>query len=194
MSFPQPVAPRSRWWPALIGSACLLVLLMAAIGVVAAEKTGRRGGGPGAGPSQSALIDPCLVGTWRTVNEHQELDVADYGTVGVDGHDVVVRVDPDGSVTQDYGSAAPYTTTTGGHRLQITVAGTVRGTIRTSDDMITFQGMSADGTVSATVDGTAVTTVPLQAGSAPVHYGCSGNTVTEMGAHNYSVTLTRVSA
>lgn len=194
MTAPRPAAARSPWWPALIGSGCLLLVLMAAIGVVAAHKTGHHGTGPGAGSSPSALIDPCLVGTWQSVNEHQELDVADYGSVGVDGHGVVVHVDPDGSVRQEYGSAAPYTTTTGGHRLQITVAGTVRGTIRTSDDMITFQGMSADGTVTATVDGTAVTTVPLQAGSAPVHYGCSGNTVTEMGAHNYSVTLTRVSA
>ena len=194
MSYPQPVAPRSRWWPALIGSACLLVLLMAAIGMVAAEKTGRHSGGPSAGPSQSALIDPCLVGTWQTVNEHQELQVAGYGAVGVDGRGVVVHVDPDGSVRQEYGAASPYSTTTGGHRLQIAVTGTVRGTIRTSGNVITFHGMSADGTVTATVDGTAVTTVSLQAGSDPVNYSCSGNTVTETGPQNYSVTLTRISA
>jgi hypothetical protein len=186
--------PRSRWWPALIGSGCLLVLLMAAIGVVAAKKTGHHDTGPGAGASPSALIDPCLVGSWRTVNEHQELKVAGYGSVGVDGRGVVVRIDPDGSVRQEYGSASPYATTTGGHRLQITVAGTVRGTIRTSGNVITFQGMSADGTVTATVDGTAVTTVSLQAGSDPVNYSCSGNTVTETGPQNYSVTLTRISA
>jgi hypothetical protein len=192
MTGPGPVAERSPWWPALIGSGCLLVLLMAAIGVVAAEKTGDHGTGPTAGSSPSALIDPCLVGTWRTVNEHQELQVAGYGPVGVDGRGVVVHVDPDGSVSQEYGSASPYSTTTGGHRLQITVAGTVRGTIRTSDHVITFHGMSADGTVTATVDGTEVTTVPLQAGSDPVDYTCSGNTVTEAGPQNYSVTLTRV--
>jgi len=194
MSYPQPVAPRSRWWPALIGSACLLVLLMAAIGVVAAEKTGRHGGGPGTGPSQSALIDPCLVGTWQTVNEHQELQVAGYGSVGVDGRGVVVHVDPDGSVRQEYGAASPYSTTTGGHRLQIAVTGTVRGTIRTSGNVITFHGMSTDGTVTATVDGTEVTSVPLQAGTDPVNYTCTGNTVTETGPQHYSATLTRVPA
>jgi hypothetical protein len=194
MTSPQPVAPRSRWWPALIGSGCLLVLLMAAIGVVAAEKTGRQRTGPVAGTSPSASIDSCLVGTWQTVDEHQELPVAGYGSVGVDGHGVVVQVDPDGSVRQEYASASPYTTTTGGHRLEIAVTGTVRGTIRTSDNVITFHGMSADGTVTATVDGTAVTTVPLQAGSDPVNYSCAGNTVTETGPQHYSVTLTRIPA
>jgi hypothetical protein len=126
---------------------------MAAIGVVAAEKTGRHSPGPGAGASPSALIDPCLVGTWRTLDDHQEFPVAGYGPVGVDGQGVVVQVDPDGSVRQEYGSASPYLTTTGGHRLQITVAGTVRGSIRTSGQVITFHGMSADGTVTATVHG-----------------------------------------
>jgi hypothetical protein len=192
MIYPRPVAPRSRWWPALIGSGCLLVLLMAAIGVVAAEKTGRHLAGPGAGASPSTLIDPCLVGTWQALREHQELRVEGYGSVGVDGKGVVVHVGPDGSVRQEYGSASPYTTTANGHRLQITIAGTVRGTIRTSGRRITFHGMSADGTVTATVDGTAVATLPLQTGGDPVDYDCAGSTLTETGTQDYSVTLTRI--
>jgi hypothetical protein len=48
--------------------------------------------------------------------------------------------------------------------------------------------------VTATVDGTEVTSVPLQAGTDPVNYTCTGNTVTETGPQHYSVTLTRIPA
>jgi hypothetical protein len=92
----------------------------------------------------------------------------------------------------DYASASPYTGTANGHRLEIAITGTVRGTIRTSDGTITFKDMSASGTVTATVDGSAATTIPLTADSDPVSYTCSGDTATEHSVQ-YTVNLTRVS-
>jgi hypothetical protein len=183
---------RSRWWPALIASSCLLVVLVVAIVVIAMVKTGRRTAGPLAGPSASTLIDPCLVGSWRTSNEQQQLDVNGVGPVNVTGSGVVLHIGPDGSDLVDYASAAPYLGTANGHRLQITIAGAIRGTISTSEGTITFKGMSATGTVTATVDGTVVTTIGLTPDTDPVSYTCSGDTATEHGAQ-YTVELTRTS-
>jgi hypothetical protein len=198
MTFPPPPAPpprvRSRWWPPLIASSCLLVLLVAAIMVVAADKAGRHRG-PAAtrsSPSPSTLIDPCLVGTWRTSADSQRLDVAGVGPVEVTGSGVVVHIGPDGSDRQEYASATPYSGTANGHRLEITVRGTVRGTIRTANGTITFQDMSADGTATAAVDGAAVTSLPLTPGTDPVSYTCTGDTATERGPQ-YTVTLERTS-
>lgn len=188
----QPVSARSRWWPALIASSCLLVLLVVAIVVVAARKGGpaRRAGAPGA--SSSALIDPCLIGTWRTTVDRQQLDVTGVGTVEVTGSGTVVHIGADGSDLQEYASATSYAGTANGHRLEITVGGTVRGTIRTDHGTITFSGMSADGTVTAAVDGTVVTSVPLTPGTDPVSYTCAGDQATERGPQ-YQVTLVRTS-
>jgi hypothetical protein len=187
-----PRSQRSRWWPALIASSCLLVLLVAAIAVVAAQKAGRHRLPAAAGSSPSAVIDPCLVGTWRTSADSQRLDVTGVGPVDVAGSGALVHIGPDGSDKQEYASATPYTGTVNGHRLQITVTGTVRGTIRTAHGTITFQDMSADGTVTAAVDGTAVISEPLTPGTDPVSYTCSGDTATERGPQ-YTVTLERTS-
>ncbi len=188
----QPVPARSRWWPALIASSCLLVVLVVAIVVVAAHKGGpARRAGAGS-PPPSALIDPCLVGTWRTTADRQQLDVTGVGTVEVSGSGTVVHIGADGSDLQEYASATPYVGTPNGHRLEITVSGTVRGTIRTDHGTMTFQGMSADGTVSAAVDGMVVTSVPLTPGTDPVSYTCTGDQATEWGSQ-YQVTLVRTS-
>jgi hypothetical protein len=185
-----PGQVRSRWWLPLIASSCLLVLLVVAIVVVAADR-GRRDRHPGAaGTSPSAVIDPCLVGTWRTTEDRQHLDVPGVGTVEVVGSGVEVHIGPDGSDRQEYGSAAPYSSTVNGKLLEITVTGTVRGTIRTGGGIISFQDMSASGTVTATVDGTVVTSAPLTPGTDPVSYTCAADRLTERGPQ-YTVTLAR---
>ena len=190
MTTPPPVPPRSRWWLPLAASSCLLVLLVVAIVVVAADKAGRRRSPGAAGPSASAVIDPCLVGTWESTSDKQTIPVAGYGPVTVTGQGAVVRIGVDGSDLQDYGASTPYRAEPGGQQLEITVTGTVRGTIRTSGETITFEGMSASGTVTAKVDGRVVTTVPLSPGTDPVTYSCSGDTLTEHG-QQFDVTLRR---
>ena len=190
---PPPVPPRSRWWLPLAASSCLLVLLVVAIVVVSADKAGHRRSPGAAGPSASAVIDPCLVGTWTSTSDEQTIPVAGYGPVTVTGSGAVVRINADGSDVQDYGSSSAYRAQPGGQRLEITVTGTVRGTIRTSGNKITFEGMSASGTVTAAVDGRVVTSVPLTPGTDPVTYSCVGDTLTEHG-QQFDVTLRRVTA
>ena len=185
-----PVPPRSRWWLPLAASSCLLVLLVVAIVVVAADKAGRGRSRGTAGPSASAAIDPCLVGTWESTSDQQAIPVAGYGSVTVTGQGAVVRIGQDGSDVQDYGTSTPYRAEPGGQRLEIIVRGTVRGTVRTSGDTMRFEGMTASGTLTATVDGRVVTTVPLTPGTDPVTYACSRDTLTEHG-QQFDVTLRR---
>jgi hypothetical protein len=132
------------------------------------------------------------VGTWRTSNEQQQLDVSGVGPVNVNGSGVVLHIGPDGADLVDYASASPYTGTANGHRLVITIAGTVRGTISTSDGTITFKNMSAAGIVTAAVDGNVATSIGLTPDTDPVSYTCSGDTATEHGAQ-YTVELARTS-
>lgn len=185
---PTPAPARSRWWLPLAASSCLLVLLVMAIVVVAAEKGGRHRTGT-AGPTGSAVIDPCLVGTWESTSDSQTIPVAGYGSVTVTGRGAVVRIGADGSDLQDYGPSTPYTAEPNGHQLKVSVTGTVKGTVRTSGNTMTFEGMSASGTVTATVDGKVVATVPLSPGTDPVTYACSRDSLTEHGAAQFDVTL-----
>lgn len=187
-----PVPSRSRWWLPLAASSCLLVILVVAIVVVAADKAGRGGTGT-PGPSASAAIDHCLVGTWESTSDQQTIPVAGYGPVTVTGQGTIVRIGADGSDLQDYGSSTPYTAQPSGKQLEITVTGTVKGTIRTSGNTITFEGMSANGTVKATVDGQVVTTVPLTPGTDPVSYTCTTDTLSEHGPQ-FDVVLRRRSS
>jgi hypothetical protein len=188
----EPSRARSPWWPPLIASSCLLVLLVVAVVLVAADRAGRRTRASSAGRPPGALVDSCLVGTWRTVTDQQRLTLTGLGRVTVTGHGVLVRIGPDGTDRQEYAGAAPYTGDPDGHHLEITVTGAVRGTIRTAAGTITFRDMTADGTVTATVDGVTVTSVPLAVGTDPVRYTCAGDTLTEQGSQ-YQVTLSRVS-
>ncbi len=186
-----PVPQRSRWWLPLAASSCLLVLLVLAIVVVAADKAGRRRIPGTAGPSATAAIDPCLVGTWESTSDRQTIQVTGYGPVTVTGQGAVVRIFPDGSDVQDYGSSTPYTANPNGHRLEIAVTGTVRGTIRTAGNTMSFQDMSASGTLTATVDAKVVTSVPLSPGTDPVAYTCSGDSLREQGPQQFEVAFKR---
>ena len=114
-------ANRSNWWPALIASSCLLVAAGGGDrgGRGRQDRTARRVASPVAGPSASAVIDPCLVGTWRTSDEQQQLVVSGVGAVTVSGSGVVLHIGPDGSDLVDYASASPYTGTANGHQLEI---------------------------------------------------------------------------
>src|SRR5258705_6326013 len=58
---------------ALSGVLALLVMAIAAVGV--ARGRGGTGSGTGASPTPGSLIDPCLVGTWRSVSDTQQLDI-----------------------------------------------------------------------------------------------------------------------
>jgi hypothetical protein len=179
------------------------VALVVAIVVVAVDRVDReradragRGGSTvpagGAGSTSGRSIDPCLVGTWRTILDSQQLTVDGVGPVVVSGQGVVLHIGPDGSGVQDYSAATPYEGTADDHQVRVTVTGTVRATIRTGGGTMSFQGVTADGTVTTAIDGTGLHPVPLTAGTDPVSYTCSGDGATEHTAR-YDVRLVRIS-
>src|SRR6266568_3414653 len=99
----------------------------------------------------------------------------------------------DGTVTDDYSKAGPYTGSYNGHSITMTVTGTVQSRITTANGTLTFHDIKADGTVSYKVDGTAVgSAVPLDVSNDPVQYTCLTKTATEHTDH-YDVTLTKIS-
>ena len=206
--YPPAPAPRTRsaTIPLLITGAALVVLLVAAIIVVVVIKSGKGTpvAGPAAGtaggttaagsPTPSALIDSCLIGAWKITKDTETLDIPNVGPIDVVGQGAEVRIHADGTTTQDYGPSSDYTGTANGHRLTITVKGTVQGTIRTANGTMSFSDLRADGTETAFVDGTQVgTPVPLTADSTPVQYTCGGSTATEHSS-NLTMTLTRTSS
>jgi hypothetical protein len=177
---------RSPFLIPLIALSTVLVLLILAIALVVATRPTR--GNRAAGP----LIDPCLVGTWRSTSDSQRLDVAGIGPVTVTGQGVVLHIRPDGTRWQDYAAATPYEGETGGHRLRITLTGTVRATIRTDRGTIAVHDLTSAGTVTASIDGGQLTSIPLTVAGDPVRYTCSADAATESGTR-YRVKFVRVS-
>ncbi len=191
----------------LITGGALVVLLVAAIIVVVViRKSGgtatanpggttshSTGSTPTTSPTPAALIDTCLIGSWTVTKDVETLDIPNVGPIDVTGHGAVVRIRPDGSITQDYGPASDYAGTANGHKLTIKVKGTVQGTIRTANDTISFSDLQADGTETAFVDNKQVgTPVPLTPDTTPVQYTCAGQTATQRGT-SLNMTLTKTS-
>jgi hypothetical protein len=190
---PAPPRGRSPYLVPLICLGVVAVLLMAAIVVVAVTRPDRGARSGRAGAVTVPVIDPCLVGTWHTILNSQRLTVDGVGPVDVAGQGVVVHVWPDGTDVQDYAGATPYEGAAGGHQVSIAVTGTVRATIRTGDGTIAFRDVTADGTVTATVDGVRRNGVRLTAGTDPVSYTCSGDGATEH-TSQYDAKLVRTGA
>jgi hypothetical protein len=196
---PGPTSPgppsgrRSPYLIPLIGLSCVAALLLVAIVVVAARRADRsRAESDRAAVTGGALIDPCLVGTWRTTLDSQRLTVDGVGPVTVAGQGAVVHVRPDGTDVQDYAAATPYEGQAGEHLVRVTVTGTVRAGIRTGGGTISFHDLTTDGTVATSVDGVQRSSQRLTVGSDPVGYTCSGDTATEY-TSQYNVKLVRIS-
>jgi hypothetical protein len=200
VSAPPPPQRGTSLLP-LIALSCLVVLLVIAIVVVVAVRSGGHSdagrqtgssGSPTPAASASALIDSCLVGTWRTTSDAEQLNIDGVGPVTVTGQGLLVHIQPDGTTYEDYSQATPYEGTANDHTLSISITGSVRGTIRTDAGTISFHDVTPSGTVTAKVDGTSLTSVPLAVNSDPVQYTCSGSSATEH-TSQYTVDLTKVS-
>jgi hypothetical protein len=201
----QPAAPppptRRSFTGPLIASSAILVVLIAGIIVVAIVRNsgGNQAGGggtptPGPSPTPSAAIDTCLVGTWQASSDRETIDIPDIGPITVVGSGLISHVHPDGSVTDNYAQAKPYTAQYNGHTLSIEIKGTVTSTITTANNTISFHNIQADGTETWNVDNQAVgSPIALDVDNDPVQYTCSTNTATEHTSH-YDLTLTRTSA
>ncbi len=188
-----PPKQRSPFFVPLIALSSVLALLIVAIVVVAVARSGGHDNATGGGsPTPGATIDSCLVGTWRTTSDAEQLDIDQVGPVTVTGQGAVIHIHPDGLTYQDYSQATPYVGTANDHALSIVVAGTVQVTISTNAGTMSFHDIKASGTVTAKVDGTTVTSTPLTLTDDPVQYTCSGNTATEH-TSQYNVSLARLS-
>jgi hypothetical protein len=208
--YTYPPAPQTRgrnqYVAPLIAGSGLVVLLIVAIVVVTILKSGSGTGAltdptasptapysPTVSPSPTPIIDNCLVGTWRSSQDVQTLDIPDVGPVKVSGSGLVLHISGDGTLVQDYSQSSTYDGTANGHTLSIKVRGTVNGQIRTANDTISFSGMTANGTEAGYVDGTSVgSAVPLEADSTPVQYTCGGQSASEHGT-NVDITFTKTS-
>ncbi len=197
---PPPPTRRSFTGPLIASSAVLIVLIAAIIVVAIVRNSGNNRAGPGgsqtpgASPTPSAAIDVCLVGTWQATSDRETIDIPSVGPITVVGSGVVSHIHPDGSVTDSYAQATPYTAQYNGHTLTIEISGTVTSTITTANNTMSFHNIQASGTETWKVDGTAVgSSIPLSVDSDPVQYTCSNNTATEH-TSQYDLTLTRKSA
>jgi hypothetical protein len=190
---PTPPRQRSPFFVPLIALSSVLALLIVAIVVVAIARSGGHGDATAGGsPTPSTAIDECLVGTWRTTSDAEQLDVDQVGPVTVTGQGAVVHIHPDGLTYQDYSQSTPYQGSANSHQLSIAIAGTVQLTIKTNAGTMSFHDINATGTVTAKVDGVTITSAPLTLTDDPVQYTCSGNTATEH-TSQYNVSLARVS-
>ncbi|HKT05791.1 MAG TPA: hypothetical protein VJT31_40290 [Rugosimonospora sp.] len=194
-----PAPARNPFLIPLIALCAAVVLVAAGIVVVVVVKSNNRnqaGGtttGPTLSPGASAAIDPCLVGTWTVTKATQQYSIAGVGTVqlAAQGATQTVVVRADGTANDDYGTDTKYQGALGGHTYTLDVTGTVSYSIRTANSTITFVSPTANGTITATVDGLGSTSAPLSISEDPVHYTCSGDTATEH-TDTYDATLTKV--
>jgi len=201
--YPQsaPPAHRRSLFGVLIAASAVLVILVGAIVVLAIVRSGKTGDPvaantptpvPGStGPS--AAIDSCLVGTWKATSEHQKQDFPSIGEITLTGQGEVSHVHEDGAVEDDYSQATPYTGSYGGHSITMTVTGSAHSRITTAAGTLSFHDVSATGSVTLKLDGTAVgSAYPLSMSNDPVKYTCTGKTATEQTEH-YDITLTKIS-
>lgn len=147
---PTAVSALPRWWPAV---AVLAVMLLILIGFLLVKAATRAPTGPESNrtstPASGGTIDPCLVGTWRSV-----LITGSHGFAGWQG--ILVTITPSGAMTADYSQSAPAIgkslreTWRGVTTDQITASGGVVHTIHhlTSNTSRTY--MRPDGTTIST--------------------------------------------
>jgi hypothetical protein len=199
--YSAPPAPpaRNRFILPLIASVAVLVVLIGAIVVLAIVRSGKAGPGPTGSPiasgstAPSAVIDPCLVGTWQASSERQQMDFPGVGAITMIGHGQVTHVYPDGRVDDDYGQATPYTGSYSGHTITMTVTGTVHSRIVTSNGTLSYHDAKPNGSVVFNLDGAQTgSAIPLSVITDPVQYTCLNNTA-NLHTSQYEVTMTKIS-
>jgi hypothetical protein len=186
----QPAKPpRSPLVVPLIALSITLVVAVVAIVVVVVVRS-RSGGGPA--PGAKALVDRCVVGTWRTDRYQEDVPVAGVGSVRFTGQGAQVRLAADGTGVTDYGSGTTYTATINGVGYRLAVSGTVRFGYRTDNGTVSFTGVTANGTeiLTRTDTGQQVTDA-LSGSSDPARYTCAGDQLVEF-TNQYRAELHRI--
>lgn len=156
----------------------------------ASGSTAPPGPQPPAGAGDATRVDPCLVGTWRTV-EHSESADTDQGKVTITGVDRSLEITADGTETITYGSTPAKVTTDKGEGTATYTGNVVYGITAQAGSM-TFELRSADGTLSVAAGDGKATEQQLKPGTGAVTYTCSGDRFVQQ-ATGFRSVLSRMS-
>jgi hypothetical protein len=204
--YPPAPPPRARspLLVPLIALSSILVVLVAAIVVVVVVRASGKSDANGAngangqptGPSATkaaALVDECVVGTWRMSHYEEDVPVAGFGTVKFTGEGAEVRLKDDGTGVTDYKDGTTFNATLSGVVYKLVVTGTVSFGYRTNNGAVSFTGVTASGkeTLTRTDNGQQVSQ-DLTGNSDPASYTCSGDSLTEF-TNQYRAEMRRVS-
>ena len=145
--------------------------------------------GGGEGPSGDAL-DPCLVGTWRTL-EHTESGEVQGKKVTITGVDRTVTIGADGSERVTYGSR-PATIAVDGGNATLTFSGTATYAVTSAGGTLSFKVLGNDAKVTVQTPGKEPKTEAVKPGTGDVRYTCDDTRFTQS-AQGYAATFERVS-
>ncbi|GGL39862.1 hypothetical protein H9L10_13535 [Phycicoccus endophyticus] len=141
-----------------------------------ASPTTTAGAGDGS-TSGTGSLDPCLVGSWRTV-EHSESSDTPQGTVTITGLQRTLEISEDGRERVTYDPTPAEITTDEGSGT-IVFDGTAVYSVSTDGGRMSFELESSEGTVTVSVEGADPQTQDLTPGTGPVSYTCSGDRFVE---------------
>ncbi len=128
--------------------------------------------GEEAGPD-TVPVDGCVVGSWVTV-EHEETFTTEQGAVTIAGLVRRMDVGADGRQTVTYEDASATMSTAGASGTAV-YDGTVVYRVSTSGGTMTFELVSAEGTITITPEQGEPRTEELRPGTGPVSYTCDGD-------------------
>jgi hypothetical protein len=187
---PQPAPPtRSRHSFVLPLIALSVVLVIAVAGIVAVvliRSGNTTPSSPTAGPEASseapsaeasALVDACVVGTWKVTSHTEELAL-DTGKLKFTGSGATVKLNEDGTGVTDYGKGTKFTADMSGVPVTLVVSGTITYDFRTNNNTVSFSNVQADGTLTVNAPGLS-TSAPLTGDDKPAKYTCSDNKLTQ---------------
>ncbi|WP_423463520.1 serine/threonine-protein kinase [Promicromonospora sp. MS192] len=199
---PEPGASRRRllsrpitWIAAAAG---VLVVGAGATALALGWPSGVPEGGPttasapaSASPSASAVIDECLVGTWRLdeLTAQVRLGEDTVEATGFEGR--VTEFQPDGTELVHYDDAEPLRAPTSAGEYTETWTGTATYPIRTEGDVLTTTGVDHSDVTVVKAIGDESREYQPSGGTPQLDYTCDDTTYTES-ATGYEATYTRL--
>lgn len=187
-----PVPPKKSYTGAIVAAGAGLVVLIAAIVVVLVVKN--NGGKPVANPtnrptavgsgsaSPTGLVDPCVVGDWKVVEEQITADFDTYTNVPVSlDNNYKVSLKADGTGKEDYAAYADetdYLATYSGHDFQLAFDGTLTYNFKTTGGKMSTSASITSGRIAKWIDHKNTVLSTNQFGDFNWTYTCSGDTMT----------------
>jgi hypothetical protein len=141
---------------------------------------------PAASTPVNRTLDPCLVGTWQmtsiqVINHFEGVDARFTGTGGM-----IMRIEPDGSETDEYNKSAPLKATIKGARYVETLHGYVRSRVQTRNGRIYNSERFGYRLYEVTRNGKRVEGGKMTLSAEPLPYICTETTLTTYGGDDAS--------